>query len=588
MDLTALLKSFPVNRWVIWAGAGVSYPGPSSLPLGIPLTQFALEECCGEDIRVRIEGMWGRANGIIAGGSGAAPLGSVPRLESVLGDIDDVRAKSSGCEFDFLRGFEAFADAPFNENHLHIADLLRQGATVVTTNFDTCIEAAYKSLARGEGGPPLEREPGGSPHRLRRPGHPGELWHIHGTAEDVPALGATLRAVKEGLTEALEGWLDEVFADGRLLIFLGYSASDSFDVNLYFSNRPEAHFGTSAAVFLQHTGPAPPPNAALLLRPFGRRHVLTDDTTRALKTLAGDRHRPAAGPRFPWRERFLAGAVTADREKVRDFLVCKLAFTLGVNVELLNEGAYARALRTESLFDELDFHKTMAYVCRVQGRAELEKQHDVKVKRGDEDLLGYYYSRGDFKKALLYAKPLDGLFADASGPGAELDWRTYTSMSAHCRPLVMKYFANPFAGGVAAADRPRIKKLLDLTELLGKVPLREVRFINQIATARRFNFLFRALLDGVNDEAAVEQVLSLYGEVASVAGFVGTYRDAAIKDFFLTRHHRAGRAEEARSYAQKSLSLASLIGDLPSVKRAKKLRLYLSLYAALAGRRRPR
>lgn len=585
MEPSEIMAAYPAERWVFWVGAGVSYPAPSALPLGLPLTDFALRECCGDEVRGRLRRMWGEANAVVAQPGNPQPLGAAPRLESVLGDIDDVGKQAVGRGFDFVRGFESFLEAPYNENHLCLARLHARGATIITTNFDACIEKACGRLAGPGGGLRAGREFGVHFYEAPRAPNAGRIWHLHGTAENLPTLGATIRAVREGIPPAFAARLDDLFGRGCLLVFLGYSASDSFDVNLYFSGKAEGAFADSAALFVQHAGGEAPPNAGLLLRPFGRGRVESAETGEWLKALAGgaEEHEGGGVEPFRWEDAFLRRAALGDREEVRDYLICKLAFTLGINVASLDEGAYEGALRSEGRIDPLDFHKTLAYVCRVRGEASLEKRHDLKVKRDDSDLLGYYYSRGDFRRALRYAKPFEELRADVAAGGVELDWRTYTSMSAHCRPLVMKYLKNPLAGRVADDDRPRLEALLELTAALGDVPLRNVRFVNQVATALRFNFLFAALLHGAAGAETVRRVVSLYGDSASLAGFIGTYRDVAIRDFFLFRYHREGRPGDALAGAEVSLRLATLVGDVPGVKRARRLKTFFRLYSRLAS-----
>lgn len=581
MNLPRLINDIPAGGWLLWVGAGVSYPAPAALPLGIPLTSFALRECCGEMVAARVRQLWDEANGIVGTPSNPAPLGPMPRLESVLGDIDDVRAKSARPGFDFLQGFSAFAAAPFNQNHLCIAEMLTRGVNVVTTNFDTCIEQAYRWFTGGSDELILDAEFATPCYRSRGNAAAGRVWHVHGTAQDVRSLGATIRAVKEGLPGAFRDWLDGVLSGSALIIFLGYGAGDSFDVNLYFAGQPEAHFPASAAWFVQHPGAPPPAGAELLLNPFGRRLITTEDTSSVLRTLTHAGHAPAPAAPFPWAEAFLRHAVMTGRGEIRGYLICKLAFTLGVNVDLLDETAYAAALLLEPQIEPDDFHRTLAYVCRVQGRAEQERRHDLLSKRGGTEMLGYHYSKGHLRRALRYAKSVEALLDDARAAGVELDWRTYTSMSAHCRSAMTKYLINPFVTEVTGGDRVKVERLFALTAQLSEMPLRNVRYINQVATALRFNFLLKALLSGVRDVQTVERVLRLYGEGASVAGFISTYRDVAIMHFFLDKFHHAGALHEAMVYINKSRRLAETVGDVPSIKRAKKLSAYFNFYSSV-------
>jgi hypothetical protein len=54
MDLPPFAEGVPPRRLILWVGAGFSYPAPSALPLGVPLTSFAQRRCCGESVAARI------------------------------------------------------------------------------------------------------------------------------------------------------------------------------------------------------------------------------------------------------------------------------------------------------------------------------------------------------------------------------------------------------------------------------------------------------------------------------------------------------------------------------------------------------
>jgi SIR2-like domain len=559
MNLDDLINRYPVTQWVIWVGAGISADPPSSLPLGLPLTRFAIDICCGQAVRERIENLWQQINRQVGTPENPDPLGALPRLESVLGDIDDVGTQAIGLKFDFLLGFQSFIDTPFNANHLAVAQLLDRGATVITTNFDTCIEKAFRFYNCRVGDPE------------------GVVHHLHGTVADLREFGATIRLVKRGLREDDFKYLDHLFSFPCLILFLGYSASDSFDINLYFSEKSERQYGESTAAFLQHHGSRIPSNANFLVRPFGTRWLGAVDTSAFLHSLAPT-SLPHSSESSDWKERFLSCAVRDDISRVRAYLTCKVAFTLGVDVDLLDPYAYRGALATKMFFDSLSLHKTLAYVCRIQGKAKMEKQHDLSVKKTDADLLGYYYAHGHFRRALKYSHSVQSIIDSANATQAELDWSLYVSMAAHCRLVIMKYFRNPFARKLSKSDKLKIRELLEVTRVLSSVKFKNVRFVIQVATALRFNFLLKALLEGVDGEPQVNQILRLYGEASSVAGFISTYRDLAIQYFLLTKFHGIRKMEHASQAIAKSLELAKLVGDDSSIKRAKTMIRYFSLF----------
>lgn len=549
----------------------MSFPEPTSLPLGIPLTNFALEQTCGTVVASRFLQVWRNVNKVAATHDNPFPLGPAPRLESILGDISEVEVQTPDCRFEFMNGFRSFLRAPFNDNHLCLAELLRQGANIVTTNFDTCIEDAYRSLCGGSD-QLVPTENLLTSLRAQHSCSAGRLWHAHGIAEDTTTLGATIRAVKEGLPLELKNWLDGLLGKDVIFIFIGYSANDSFDITPYFSNIVKSKRGRTAGIFIQHIGQPVPKTADLILERFRQRKKAVVDTTTVLLRLA-DRHSQIQFTRdFKWKDEFLNNIIDDCGTRLRPYLICKIAFTLGINVEVVSETAYEDALICEQYFDPISFHKTLAYICRVQGRLHLERLHDVKVQQTEADLLGYYYSSGNLRQARKYARPLEQLFRDATLADAELDWSTYTSMSVHCRSVILKY-VDEQSQPINREDRCEIEPLLNLTANLSKVTPKNVRFINQIATAMRFHFLLSALLGLDSNEP--DQVLALYGDSASVAGFISAHRDMAIRDFFLAKYHGIDKFEEALRHLQISAELAAIVGDKPSMKRARKLRSHL-------------
>jgi len=165
---------------------------------------------------------------------------------------------------------------------------------------------------------------------------------------------------------------------------------------------------------------------------------------------------------------------------------------------------------------------------------------------------------------------LDQLSNDAARADGELDWGTYTSMSVHCRLVILKYLKERLQT-IANTDRSHIERLLNLTAALARVLPRNVRFINQIATAQRFHILLGALLGRFDNNDESDHILSLYGDTASVAGFISGHRDIAIRDFFLVKYHRIDQFTSALYHLTISEDLARIVADKPSIKRAMRI-----------------
>ncbi|MBI2842200.1 MAG: hypothetical protein HYX78_02245 [Armatimonadetes bacterium] len=267
----------------------------------------------------------------------------------------------------------------------------------------------------------------------------------------------------------------------------------------------------------------------------------------------------------------------ADKDKVRDILICGIANALGINADLLESGVLTRALQSAHHFDPVYFHDCVSVAARTQDKRNVEKRYQVATS--ESDMLGYYYAHEDWRNALKYALSVDDLQSSAQSAiisASTMDWDIYTSMSVHCRMICNKYLLNSFLHDVSRDDRKEINKLIRLTGILAHPPLRNVLAINQTASALRFNLLLQSLASGKDGLETENSILSLYGEAASIAGYIGSYRDIAIKSYFLHRYHgMSEKRDEAIKHATKSLALAEAVGDVRGERRARKLLVYL-------------
>lgn len=122
---------------VIWVGAGISMDMPTRLPSGNELISFVREQV--GMYPDKILDIWNAVNEVVKEDIHTA---NYPRLELVLSSV--AYAERYLVEGKFFSGFESFAEVQFNYNHLLLAILLYNGATIFTANFDLCIEKTYE------------------------------------------------------------------------------------------------------------------------------------------------------------------------------------------------------------------------------------------------------------------------------------------------------------------------------------------------------------------------------------------------------------------------------------------------------------
>ncbi len=191
-----LLAASP-GRVTFWSGAGISGDRPTQGPLGYALTDRAIAQAFEPEA-------------LLDGLRGAYAALCLPRYRPRLESVLDAAAAEHGSGV--LDGLLAdLRDPPPNENHRFFAEHTQQGGRHVTANFDTCIE--------------------------RSGGDQDRIVHIHGSFTDaggVETLGARVGRIEGGFDDHQKKALDDVLAETDLVVVVGYSGLDYFDVDPYW------------------------------------------------------------------------------------------------------------------------------------------------------------------------------------------------------------------------------------------------------------------------------------------------------------------------------------------------------------------
>lgn len=209
---------------LFWTGAGISSSPPSSLPLGIALTENVINYFCSDSALPTILDYLGKAG--IKDSSGMKK--SHPRLEAVLESILTVTG------FEALRYF-SMLDVPPNILHGFFARHILQGCTHITMNIDNCIAKALLNLNDSKWHVIENSED------LINTSNNGDglLIHLHGRYkeenDEENNLGVRIKAIAAGFDEAMKVKLQDLLQCMHWLIFVGYSGSDYFDVNPFFN-----------------------------------------------------------------------------------------------------------------------------------------------------------------------------------------------------------------------------------------------------------------------------------------------------------------------------------------------------------------
>ncbi len=291
-EVTKLLYNYDKKtgklKIVLWLGAGIDKNDPTNLPLGSDLTYFILRKACVKDELAKSFADIEKA------------YGSVPRLESVIDCFHRFEDAQNNKQLykNFLNGFRSFWQAEPNEIHYWIATLMQNGANAVTTNFDNCIPKAYEKISYSKDR--LVRSiyqdcPGC--YKFSSESNPkqiGNIYYIHGIADDISTLGATLTQLGSGLPKAFQNLVKTWLNDGYIFLFLGYGAVDSLDVNPFFNSISKSK--TAKGIYIEHNSnnnelsfipvSSCPENIQNLLQSFSQQIVIKCNTKIFLQKLS--------------------------------------------------------------------------------------------------------------------------------------------------------------------------------------------------------------------------------------------------------------------------------------------------------------
>lgn len=244
-------------KTIFLVGAGVSSDTPSNLPLGNALTDAYLDMMLGDKAEQFIL-YWNNhiptIRNCIKEGKWSAPVSSTqystadlksgrawerPRLEFIIGEMNKLDQEFQKIRFEgpqnrirysrqsSIEALAYFAEAEPNLLHYWLADFAKAGATVITANFDTCIEKAL-----GAGNKPIVCD-GVKGVETKA----GFIYHFRGVATDSDIqnnLGATVNNISKRLPDGLICKLIKYFEMGYNIVFVGYSGLDFFDIHPFF------------------------------------------------------------------------------------------------------------------------------------------------------------------------------------------------------------------------------------------------------------------------------------------------------------------------------------------------------------------
>ena len=281
----------------------------------------------------------------------AGKIRRLPRLETVL-DVA-VAAHGIGVLAELLADL---ISPPPNAQHQFFAEHLLVGGHHVTANFDTCIERA-----------------GGDESRL---------VHLHGVVGSWEAMGARLSVIEKGLPDTLQSQLRSIISASDLLVVVGYSGLDYFDVDPFWRDcNGEKLLEGKTVLWVEHNDSGwevgeDPSRPHPQLRGFAAGgaevHVIRAPTRDVLSALAVNWSIPPMDNVLPWEERDPV-ELGLDSE-ARERATTRLFAVMGLH-DTVRERLAGRTLDREE-------HDWAASAAWTAGQYRISADHWAKAKPG--------------------------------------------------------------------------------------------------------------------------------------------------------------------------------------------------------------
>ena len=497
-ELIDRIKQTDPEKIVFWVGAGIDSNDPTGLPRAEPLVKEIMDLTCGEEIASKIFKICRELNG------------RFPRLESIIEEIKrfESNLQSERADQTFLKGFESFLQAPPNVCHEVLAQYIRLGANVVTTNYGRTIPEALRQIDPKSDfceSPYFDQSLGIYVYRSLKRNY-GAVYHIHGVANDLKTMGVSLSEVKTSLPKGFRKMVLEWINSGYTFIFLGYSCSDTLDVNMFFEEaRADTINNQSFGLFIQHSSDIkiyedPPRNVIAVLETFGDREYYLAPTETFVNelALAPSRLSQQAKAMFDWQFMFRDYAKQG-RVFDEDILKVRIShgyiYSLGLNVRAILPSNWLRmAADGDGWYG--NFH-AFVNACK-NGRFKDIVRYKTKYRKEEESQLTtsnvYAYS-GRLKQAseVVSLSEIESGLATFIENGKPVDWSISTPLNRKSQWIIINTILPILGHKNKEKLRDEAQQIIKLNKRIIGLGTDGVVDVLQLLTAKRLNAVLQAI-----------------------------------------------------------------------------------------------
>ncbi len=567
-----IIKEYDPSKVVFWVGAGVDSNQPTSLPRAQELLTELLNLSCGEIVAKRILDDYTSVHG------------GIPRLETVVSELKTFESELKN-NSSLLNGFKSFLECPYNECHNVIAQYVELGANVVTTNYGNAIPNAVNDRV-GMSSDHLELEFDDDlgiycykSANLKI----GSVFHIHGIADDLNTLGVSLDEVKNNLTANFKNKVEQWINDGYCFVFVGYSCSDSLDVNVMFDELNLNSDNKSYGVIVNHSNDisfsADIDSRYNILLKFDNHYQLNINTMSFFEAIQKSDDYTEPNVEFDWVQCFrnkCTGVLSSDYK----YSALGYIKMLGLDANrILGKAWYYKIRKKDYSPFKRDWYINY-YVSSClsnMGRSMISLVFASRNEKTDlqtSDML----SSINVKRAAQIGEKTDSIleYLKAFEVG-KIDWNISTPLNRRTKWIIYDFLIHPFCFNKnVRRHRELAQMIIDCNDIILEKGNNFVQSYFQIITALRHNAVLYMIFNNNRDKSLkyITKAINSYDDISSLDGVLTSKMYCVfikLVDFRINKN--------LQSLSEVKVDLKEIKPLLSATKNSNELFLYVLIWA---------
>lgn len=552
--LLNLIKKYTPSKIIFWVGSGIDYNKPTCLPLAKELLTEILNLSCGIEYSKKLLESFESMNSV----------GDIPRMETVISEIKRFENELSGPST-IITGFYSFLDAPPNDSHQILAQYLKRGANIVTTNYGNLVSKAF-NLQYGDNSFPITPK-FDDVLKMYTYSNPtitsGKIYHIHGVANNLKTVGISLDEVKNDLTTEFKKLLSYWIDNNYCFIFLGYSCSDTLDVNTFFENYQTNSSNQSTCIIIDFSTKnsfISKPNSKFqsILSPFHKQIVYQTNTTLFLDLIKIEEYTPCITiyQPFQWLDWFKDNIVPYN-PILNKYITIGLIKTLGLSPSEILPKKWYQKTNDKSLFKREWYANyygmNIIPVYKFFSKRKFANQlTDDNLTKSDK-----YIKNLRIKKAASVCMPLLQVKKfltkiDCNSTIQKIDWQQSGSLNRNALWIIFDILKSPITTSRKITKHYNDAQIItECNNIIIDLGGSFVVDFTQIITAMRYNGILSMIYENNYEKAVLflKKSAFLYKDISSMDGVVRCNLYLAFIEWInYKRNHNTQSLDNAKEY----------------------------------------